>query len=78
MNFFYIIFDYEFGGKHFKREYIACLKTKSTPNALEIVTAKFRLCHMDVNLRDVSIRRLTQKYEWVDETYSLIYRGDYE
>ncbi len=76
MNFFYVVFDYEFGGRPLKKEYVACLETKSTPKALEIVTAKFRLYHMDVDLRDISIRRLTQKQEWVEETYRLIYRGD--
>ena len=76
MNFFYAVFDYEFKGNHFKKEYIACLKSKSTALALEKVTAQFRLYYRDVDLRDVSIRRLSQESEWIDETYRLIYRGD--
>ena len=76
MNFFYIIFDYEFKGNLFRKEYVACLKTKSTAIALEKVTAKFRLYYRDVNLRDINIRKLTQEHEWIDETYKLIFRGN--
>lgn len=76
MNFFYTIIDYEFRGNQFKKEYVACLKEANTGRALEKITTRFRLYYRDVDIKDISIRRLSQEYEWIDETYKLIYRGD--
>lgn len=76
MNLYYALFDYAFNGNIFKKHYMACLETNKTGDALETMLKSFRLTYRDVDIKNITVRRISQEHEWTNEVYQFAYRGD--